>query len=80
MGAEFMSILIFIVVTLLADFFLNNDSGPFCIVIGLGSAIWFCLTRDKWEAIIDGVREGIHGSPNVNNETDELKTEDKKDE
>lgn len=43
MGAEFMSILIFIVVTLLADFFLNNDSGPFCIEIGLvqqsGSAL-----------------------------------------
>lgn len=38
-----MSILIFIVVTLLAYFFLNNDSGPFCIVIGLGSATLFGL-------------------------------------
>lgn len=80
-----MSIVVFIVVTILADIYIttvnhspvNVDQINFAlaILIGLGSSIWFCLTRDKWKAIIDGIREGIYGNSNKNNETDDLKNE-----
>lgn len=32
------------------------------ILIGLGAAIWFCLTRNTWKQIAEGVRDGLNGN------------------
>lgn len=79
-----MSVIIFIVVTILSDIVISSfdhsqigtDHIIFAlsILIGLGSAIWFCLTRDKLKQIIEGVRDGIHGN------SGETNTENSKDE
>lgn len=63
-----MSIIVFIIVTLIANWFLSDDSG-LCIVVGLGAAIWFCLTRNTWKEIVEGVRDGLHGKPDSSNES-----------
>lgn len=64
-----MSIIIFLVTAVLSGaaiwFFDGGDSVPvfaLSVIIGLGAAIWFCLTRNTWKQIAEGVRDGLNGN------------------
>jgi len=67
-----MSVVIFVLAAVLSDIVLRlSDRGAVStdhiifaldILIGLGAAIWFCLTRNTWKQIVEGVRDGLHGN------------------